>query len=47
VLELVRRRLTRAREPKREAVRGSEEERSLRRSSTRTLDEYVRRSQNQ
>jgi type I restriction-modification system DNA methylase subunit len=47
VLELVRRRLSRAREPKREAVRGSEEERSLRRSSTRTLDEYIRRSQNQ
>ena len=51
VLELVRRRLSRAREPKREAVRGSEEERSLKRESgrgvTRTLDEYIRRSQSQ
>jgi hypothetical protein len=51
VLELVRRRLSRAREPKREAVRGSEEERSLKRESsrgaTRTLDEYIRRGQSQ
>jgi type I restriction-modification system DNA methylase subunit len=45
VLELVRRRLSRAREAKREAVRGSEEERSPRRSVTRTLDEYIRRGQ--
>jgi hypothetical protein len=51
VLELVRRRLSRAREPKREAVRGSEEERSPKRESsrgaTRTLDEYIRRGQSQ
>jgi len=47
VLELVRRRLSRAREAKREAVRGSEEERSSRRSVTRTLDEYIKRGQSQ
>jgi len=51
VLELVRRRLSRAREPKREAVRGSEEERSPKRESsrgtTKTLDEYIRRGQSQ
>jgi type I restriction-modification system DNA methylase subunit len=51
VLELVRRRLSRARESKREAVRGSEEERSPKRESsrgaTRTLDEYIRRGQSQ
>jgi hypothetical protein len=51
VLELVRRRLSRAREPRREAIKGSEEDRELQRPRrrrgpeggggfTRRLDEF-------